>query len=84
MIRDLKGKRAILTGASGGIGRALARALVRAGARLALAARSPDKLNELASELKAAGGEVLAVPTDVTEPEDRARLVASAVSAFGG
>ena len=30
------------------------------------------------------GGEVLAVPTDVTEPEDRARLVASAVSAFGG
>ncbi len=84
MIRDLTGKRAILTGASGGIGRAVATALVKAGARVILASRSAEKLNELASALKATGGDVLAVPTDVTKPDDRQRLIANCVSAFGG
>ncbi len=84
MSRDLVGKRAVLTGASGGIGRAVATALVKAGARVALASRNADKLNELASALRGTGGEVLAVPTDVTNPDDRQRLVETAVSAFGG
>lgn len=84
MKRELVGKRAILTGASGGIGRALATALVKAGARVALAARSADKLDALVSELKAAGGDVIAVPTDITNPDDRRHLVVAAVTAFGG
>ena len=84
MARELSGKRAILTGASGGIGRATAEALVRAGVRVALAARTADALNQLADELRKAGGDVIAVPTDVTQPADRERLVATAVEKFGG
>ena len=80
MRRELAGKRAILTGASGGIGRAVAAALAGAGVRVALAARSVDKLNALAATLPGA----VAVPTDVTKPADRARLVETAVAAFGG
>lgn len=84
MSRDLTGKRAILTGASGGIGRAIAVDLVKAGVRVALASRNLEKLNALASELKAAGGDVLAVPTDVTKADNRQHLVDAAVAAFGG
>jgi len=84
MVRDLTGKRAILTGASGGIGRAVAAALVKAGTRIALASRNVDKLTELAESLRKAGGDVIVVPTDITNPAERARLVESAVAAFGG
>ncbi len=84
MTRDLTGSRAIVTGASGGIGRAVAAELAGAGARVALAARSADKLELLASELRAKGREAIAVPCDVTRPEDRERLVRTAVEAWGG
>jgi short-subunit dehydrogenase len=84
MSRTLLGKRAILTGASGGIGRALAAALVKEGARVALASRNAAVLQELASELRAAGGDVAVVPTDVTRPEERTRLVETTVTQFGG
>ena len=84
MNRELAGKRTILTGATGGIGRATAEALVRAGARVALAARNTDRLDELAKSLRAAGGEVVVVPTDVTRAEDRKRLVETVVAEFGG
>jgi NAD(P)-dependent dehydrogenase (short-subunit alcohol dehydrogenase family) len=84
MARDLKGKRAILTGASGGIGQALAAELVKAGARVALAARNEGALTELAARLKGQGGDVIVVPTDITNPEQRKHLVDAAVAAFGG
>ncbi|AMV25804.1 Putative oxidoreductase SadH [Gemmata sp. SH-PL17] len=84
MQRELMGKRAILTGASGGIGGAVAKALAKAGARVALAGRNTDKLNELAAAIRSAGGEAVAVPTDVTKADDRQRLVDHAVGAFGG
>lgn len=83
MARDLKGKRAILTGASGGIGQALASELVKAGARVALASRNADALNELATRLKGQG-DVLVVPTDITKADERKHLVETAVAAFGG
>jgi NAD(P)-dependent dehydrogenase (short-subunit alcohol dehydrogenase family) len=83
MTRDLNGKRVLLTGASGGIGRALARELVKAGAKVALAARNADKLASLADELKA-GGNVVTAPTDVTKDADRQGAVTAAVAAFGG
>ncbi|MGL6096978.1 MAG: SDR family NAD(P)-dependent oxidoreductase [Fimbriiglobus sp.] len=84
MTRDLTGKRAIVTGASGGIGRAVAKALAIAGAKVAVAARSTDKLTKLVAEITAAGGTAVAVTTDVTVPADRERLVAETVAAFGG
>lgn len=81
MARNLAGMRCVVTGASGGIGRAIARALTSAGATVALAARSADRLNETAREL---GGETIAVPTDITIPDHRERLIQTAVSKFGG
>ncbi|MDB5312260.1 MAG: sadH 1 [Gemmataceae bacterium] len=84
MARELAGKRVILTGATGGIGRATADALVKAGARVVLAARKPDALDDLAGKLRQAGGDVIVAPADVTVPDDRRRLVDAAVAAFGG
>jgi short-subunit dehydrogenase len=84
MRRDLAGKRVILTGATGGIGRATAAALVREGARVAIAARSEDALDDLAGDLRRLGGEVVAAPCDVTMAADRERLMATAVQSFGG
>jgi short-subunit dehydrogenase len=84
MRRELAEKRAILTGATGGIGRAMAEHLVRAGVRLAIAARSADRLAELAASLVKAGGDVTTVPTDVTSANDRRHLIDTAVQTFGG
>ena len=64
---SLKDKVALVTGASQGIGRATALALAEAGAKVAAAARSADKLTSLVSEIEAAGGEALAVPMDVAD-----------------
>lgn len=82
-MRELAGKRVILTGATGGIGRATAQALVNAGARVVLAARSADALDQLAAELRKTG-EAVPVPTDLTVPEQRQRLIDTAVAALGG
>ncbi len=84
MRRELTGKRIILTGASGGIGRALASELSRGGARLALAARNLENLDELAEQLRKQGFEAHAIPTDLTNPDDRKRLVQTAVEKLGG
>ena len=64
---SLKDKVALVTGASQGIGRATALELAEAGAKVAAAARSADKLTSLVSEIEAAGGEALAVPMDVAD-----------------
>ncbi|MBI1918413.1 MAG: SDR family oxidoreductase [Planctomycetes bacterium] len=84
MNRELRGRRVLITGASSGIGRCLAEQTAGEGARLALAARSRDKLEELASSLAAKGAEVLVVAADVTSDADRARLLASVVERFDG
>jgi NAD(P)-dependent dehydrogenase (short-subunit alcohol dehydrogenase family) len=84
MRRNLAGKRVILTGASGGIGLAIAEALTAAGAKVALAARSADRLAEVEAKLRAGGADAVAVPCDVTVPADRERLVRTAVDRWGG
>src|SRR5688572_6752446 len=80
----MKGRRIVLTGASEGIGRALALALAARGACLALAARDRDRLDSLAQECRAVGGEALAIPTDVTSGQDLEWLVTESLKAFGG
>lgn len=68
-MKDLNGKVAVVTGASLGIGRAIALRLGRAGCRVAVLARSRDKLEALVAEIKAAGGEAAAFACDLTELE---------------
>lgn len=68
----------VITGASSGIGRETALAFARDGARVALGARSEDKLAKVAEEIRVGGGAVLAVATDVTRREDVRRLIRAA------
>ena len=77
------GKVALVTGASSGIGAALAREFVRQGAAVALLARRADRIAALAAELTAAGGRALAIPCDVTRDGDLERATAAAGAEFG-
>jgi NAD(P)-dependent dehydrogenase (short-subunit alcohol dehydrogenase family) len=72
----LEGKVALITGASRGLGRALALAFAREDASLALCARGQESLEQVASEVAALGAPVLAVPADVRSTRDLDRLVA--------
>lgn len=73
---QLDGKVALITGASRGLGRALAIAFAREGAALALCARGQDGLDDVAAEVAALGAPVLAVPADMRSTRDVERLVA--------
>ncbi|HJK98542.1 MAG TPA: SDR family NAD(P)-dependent oxidoreductase, partial [Polyangiaceae bacterium LLY-WYZ-14_1] len=70
----------VITGASAGIGAAAARAFAAEGARVVLAARGRDALDELAAELRGQGGEALVVPTDVGDDAACRRLIDEAVA----
>jgi short-subunit dehydrogenase len=80
----LSGKVVILTGATEGIGRALALRLAGQRASLVLAARNAERLQELARQCRSSGAEVLAVPTDVSEAAQCAALVDACLGRFGG
>jgi 3-oxoacyl-[acyl-carrier protein] reductase len=80
----LKDKVAIVLAASKGLGRASAAALAAEGALVVIGARHADALEATAQQIRqASGSQALAVPTDVTKPEDLDRIVAEAVRAFG-
>jgi NAD(P)-dependent dehydrogenase (short-subunit alcohol dehydrogenase family) len=81
--RPLEGKVGIITGASKGIGAATAVTLSNAGATVAIAARSADRLEELAARIDASGGRAIAIPTDVGDADSVHRLVERTVAEFG-
>ena len=78
-----QGKVAIVTGASSGIGKALAYELARQGAKLVVAARNSEKLTGIAQDLENKGTEVLVVRTDVTQEADCKTLIEKAYQRFG-
>ena len=73
----------VITGASSGIGLATARMAAERGARVVAAARSEGALNQLVQEITAAGGQAVAVVTDVSKPEEVQALAARAIEAYG-
>lgn len=81
---DLKGKTALVTGASKGLGKALAKALAKAGADLALCARNLEDLNQAKAEMDKLGGRVRVFPMDVLNKSTIQKAVDSAVQEFGG
>ena len=86
MLRSsLDGDTAVVTGASAGIGRATAHALAREGANVVLAARSEDRLDDLAATVREEyDTAALVVPTDVTDEDAVAALIDATVEEFGG
>ena len=80
---DLSGRTALVTGASSGLGVGFAKALAAAGASVVLAARRTDRLEAVAEEIAAAGGEALPVTCDVTDPGQNDAAVRAAVERFG-
>lgn len=83
MTENIKGKVIVITGASSGLGEAAARHLAAQGAKIAVGARRTERLQALAAELTANGGEALAVATDVTRSDQVKRLVDTAVETYG-
>ena len=79
---DFKGKVALVTGASSGIGEATALALAIAGAKVAIAARRADRLAALAKSIEDAGGTALEIVADVTKRGDIARMVEAVLDEF--
>lgn len=84
MRRSLCGKRMIITGASSGLGRALAVECAARGAWVLLAARNVSELDQVAGEIRDQGGHAWVVPTDVTRDADRARMFDAAQRDMGG
>ena len=80
---DFQDKVAIITGASSGIGRATALHLASSGARVTLAARRVEALQELARQIQAGGGHALVTPTDVCEPAQVTEMVQSTLARWG-
>jgi len=80
---QLTGRVAIVTGASSGIGAAVAERLGRERMRVTLAARRPELLEQVATRVRDAGGEALVVPTDVRDPAAIAHMAAATMAAWG-
>lgn len=79
----LDGKVAIITGSNSGVGAATAELFAKEGATVVISARRIPQLEEVADKIRALGGEVLVVPTDVSKVEDAENLIAQTVETFG-
>lgn len=83
MKQRFQDKVVIVTGASSGIGKVAARAFAREGACVVLAARRQEEGNQIAAEIKAAGGEAVFIQTDVARTQDVIKLVETTVATYG-
>lgn len=83
MKQRFQDKVVIVTGASSGIGKVAARAFAREGAAVVLAARRQEEGNQIAAEIKAAGGEAVFIQTDVARTQDVIKLVEATVATYG-
>jgi NAD(P)-dependent dehydrogenase (short-subunit alcohol dehydrogenase family) len=81
--RAVRASTVVITGATSGIGRETAKEFARAHARVVVAGRREERLRDLATEIEAKGGEVLAVRTDVSDRSQVERLIEHAVTRFG-
>jgi NAD(P)-dependent dehydrogenase (short-subunit alcohol dehydrogenase family) len=81
---DLRGKTALVTGASSGIGKKVAEAYLQAGAQVAIAARHSEVLDEVANELRSAGGRVVPVRCDVTQQDQVTAMLDQVIAELGG
>lgn len=81
--KRLNGKIALITGGSRGIGKAIAAAYARQGARIFICARGENDLAQAVDEIKKDGGEIDGLPGDIGVPEDARRIVAAAVKRYG-
>ena len=79
----MSGRAVVITGASSGIGEALANRLGDAGAKVLLAARSADKLAEMKQSIEARGGTAFVYPGDLSDAEDTQRLIATVLAEHG-
>ena len=84
MAGSLAGRKALITGASSGIGEATADAMVAEGASVALGARRKDRLDALASRISDAGGTAVAIEADIADEQSARNLVETAHSELGG
>ena len=80
---DWRGKVAIISGASGGIGAATAEKLAQEGLKVVLVARRKDRLEDLAARIRKAGGEALVIAADLTDEQDRLRVVEEVRTVYG-
>lgn len=82
-MKQLDGRIAIVTGASSGVGRGVAKVLAANGAKVCICARRSAMLEELTAEIRDAGGEALPVTCDVTKREDISKVVKACVDKYG-
>ncbi len=82
-MQNLKDRAAIVTGSGSGIGQGVALALATQGAQVALCGRRTEPLEKTLKEIRAAGGNGIAIPADVSQAEDAQRVVDKAAASFG-
>jgi NADP-dependent 3-hydroxy acid dehydrogenase YdfG len=83
MAKNLQGTVAIVTGASSGIGRAIAKNLAAAGSKVVLVARRTQRLSELADEIEKANGQALPIEADLTANDEAVRVVSETIEKYG-
>ena len=80
---DIKGKIAVITGCSSGVGEATAKLFAKQGAKLVICARRTEKLNDVASQISSEGGEVTAITADISKSEDAQAVIDACMEKYG-